>query len=452
MKTKVLFVTTYIVRDLIGNTLVGYTLERKYNFEIKYTNAYDIKNKIIDFNPDILIMDHLTWNFKVKELEFAKNFNIYNIILPTEGLIFKDEIVLSNSGIQHKSYNYIDLYLFWAERQFNTIKKQNLFEDSKLKICGVPRFDFYNSKFDFFSLSNSDFREKYGINNNNPIVLWSTNTPYAGWDKNEIIRRYITRSDFDENYISNYYDDNNNQFDKHSNIIIRLAKDFPNLNFVIKIHPAEKIKHYEDFFQKNNKFSNIYIEYKDPILPFLKNANLLLHRNCTTAAEFWMLNKTTFQLEFNDFKVGNDSIYYSLNQVFNDYEHLKISIQQFFEGNYIDDYKSKKEEFISFYFYKIDGNSHLRVAENIFENFTKYNSKIDSNQRALLLNDLLKKENSKIKNRILSILRGLLGLTSKQSLRFWKKDKPKDKTVGEVEPDVNTINSNYETFDKFLKY
>ena len=72
-----------------------------------------------------------------------------------------------------------------------------------------------------------------------------------------------------------------------------LNKKFPNLNFLVRPHPAENLNYYEQLEKKNN-FSNIKIlKGNDSIIPYIISSEVLIACNCTTSIESFLLNKNS---------------------------------------------------------------------------------------------------------------------------------------------------------------
>src|SRR5262249_51965448 len=95
---KPIFIVPYKTPPPAGHVLVGYHLQKHYGHEVVYTNAYWVRDKILDHAPDALVLDHLSWTFKVDEALFAKNHGMKLLVLPTEGLFQEPEAAVRRAG------------------------------------------------------------------------------------------------------------------------------------------------------------------------------------------------------------------------------------------------------------------------------------------------------------------------------------------------------------------
>ena len=70
-----------------------------------------------------------------------------------------------------------------------------------------------------------------------------------------------------------------------------LNKKFPNINFLVRPHPAENLNYYRELEEKNN-FNNIKVlKSNDSIIPYIISSEVLIACNCTTSVESFLLNK-----------------------------------------------------------------------------------------------------------------------------------------------------------------
>lgn len=180
--------------------------------------------------------------------------------------------------------------LFWGDAQ------RNVFEDSphteKFETVGFPRFDLCKpeaSKVDESSVSS--LRKKYGdfilICGRFAAVNMVADDPSALGSRSYSIRveggalktkekSEILRSMFGS------WGKVALEFSQFVPAIANLALDFPNLNFVLRPHPAEKESFYKDAFMH---FENIFIDKSGDVRPFLRASKALIHSECTTGLE-----------------------------------------------------------------------------------------------------------------------------------------------------------------------
>lgn len=422
MEKKVYFLTPYISRDLPGNVLIGQYLERKYNIQCYYLNGYNVYNKIRDGGFCAIIFDHLQWKFKAEQLRYAKKMGLKTIVLPTEGLSWDEDAVINRLGVSYDVSRYLDLQFSWGTYVDGIIKKKDLLKDTCLSLTGSQRFDFYSKQFLSVMGSKEDFIERNGLKQNQPIILWATNTTMLG--SNEIVKRsrkkYKHNGTFSKKFVEDLIADQKQQFKDQYDVFERLVNANPNWNFVIKVHPAEQIHPYEELASRYP--DRLYLLYNTPIFDVLVFSDILFQRNCTTATEAWMLKKPVLQTEFSDYPRNAHEIFKSGSYVVRNFTETQEAIEFYLNGGeFTPNILSAREEFISRFYYKIDGYSHMRIADEIASLLSDEN--LTQNDISIILENLSRDKSKYIKSqnsRFSNMVKDFLGVDRKKSFRFWK--------------------------------
>ncbi len=202
--------------------------------------------------------------------------------LDEESAIFSSNIEKAyNRHIYNKHcLKYLIKIFTWGEFDTSSIILHNNLNTNIVRMTGNPRFDLSKKKFDFF------YREKFrnqkkqkifincafGLINNYvdqkvDTKLWSIKVKnYPSYEK--------LWSELDE-YESKL-------FPKFIEGIIDLIDHFPNENFVIRPHPIENEKTYENIFKK---YRNVTINKSESIQSEFLGTKLIIHNGCTTAIE-----------------------------------------------------------------------------------------------------------------------------------------------------------------------
>lgn len=180
--------------------------------------------------------------------------------------------------------------LFWGEAQHNIFKDSRHID--KFEISGFPRFDLCKpelSKIDDSGVS--DLKEKYGdfvlICGRFAAVNMVADDPSALGNRSYNIRvegGALETKQKDEILRSMFgaWEKVSMEFSQFVPAVARLAIDFPDLNFVLRPHPAEKESFYKDAF---GHFSNIFIDKSGDVRPFIRASKALIHSECTTGLE-----------------------------------------------------------------------------------------------------------------------------------------------------------------------
>ena len=315
---KILFVVPYKVRDLDGLALVGYHLQNKYGHQVEFSNGYRIENKILKYAPDAIVMDHLVWDFKAKQVRLAKELGMKALVLPTEGFHKDKEEALRIAGKLTQVSRIVDCHFAWGDFVRHAVLEQQLTTEEQIHTTGCPRFDFYREPYLSLMRSRAEFLSQLGISNPEaPLILWATNTTYAWRNQKKMFRRHVSRGSLPEQEVLAYLEDGRTQFRESSRVVIELAKRHPDWNFIIKVHPAEWVNPYVTM---TKDVPNLYLAFDAPIREFLYHCDVLLQRGCTTGTEAWMLNKPVLELEIGRYALAPSKEYVAGNHLVSNLE------------------------------------------------------------------------------------------------------------------------------------
>jgi surface carbohydrate biosynthesis protein len=417
---KILFIVPYRARDLEGLSLVGYHLRSLYGHEPIFSNGYKIERKLLEYGPDAIVFDHLSWNFKVHQARMAKQLGMKVIVLPTEGLFQDQEGAVRRAGSLHNATGLVDLYLTWGDYPRNALLERNLMTSSQVQTVGCPRFDFYREPYLALMKTRAELLQPLGVRNPDaPLILWATNTPYASRNPKKMIHRQVTRARKPEAEVRLHVEDHMTQFHEHSRLVEALARRHPEWNFVVKVHPAEWINPYVEMAKE---IPNLYLAYNVPIRDFLYHCDLLLQRNCTTATEAWMFSKPVLNLEFGKYNRMVREEYRSGNHIVNNLEEADEAIRNYLGKSPISaEQERARQAFIKEFYYRIDGKAGERCADLINQVLTppKYTDLDQEHTRAAVKDAATKRKKAEDTSHV-NRFKDLLGLDRDVSLRFWK--------------------------------
>ncbi len=419
-KRKVLILVPYKARDLESHALVGYYLVRKFGHEVVFTNGYGFEKKILTHSPDVVVMDHLAWNFKVEQARLAKSLGMKVVILPTEGLFQDEEGAVRRAGTLHNGSNLPDKYLTWGDFPRRALLNRQLMTEDQVVTVGCPRFDFYKPPFTKLFRDRSAVLAQLGFADPSaPMILWATNTSYASRSPRKMLRRQMRNAKKPIDEVKNHISDHMVQFAEHSRLVEELAKRNPGWNFIIKVHPAEWVNPYFDI---SERISNIKVAYNMPVREFLYHTDVLLQRNCTTATEAWILGKPTINLEVGNYLRPVREEYSSGTTRVTDLASAESAIIKFLSGASIESNQLKiRDEFIRDFYFETDGKSAERAASAISGIVAASEF---SDEKVLAKDRLVSEKRKKIADdedaSLFNRLKDLLGVRRSQSLRFWK--------------------------------
>lgn len=174
-----------------------------------------------------------------------------------------------------------DLVMLWGEWQKDAEQKRND-KNIPLYVTGNPRFDLLKDYAFLYEDEVAALREKYG-----DYVLISGKYTIANHGENfhkatsDVFR---WKGKFEEN-LKRFYGLTRmtaNKMYAMVELTVHLALNFPEINFIFRPHPSERLETYKDLF---SRIDNIIIVREGSANKYILGAKVLIHDGCTTALE-----------------------------------------------------------------------------------------------------------------------------------------------------------------------
>jgi len=349
-----------IMRDGYGLSYLKILLERK-KYEVLLGNtATNTFFTLFSFLPHIVILPQIEEIKGASLAKYAKALGSKVVVLPTEGAAYpKNNEEAGKYFIKKYSGDYddiTDLWLCWSEGYQNALIKYAGVEPTKVKICGCPRFDIYNEPLSRVLMKREEFCAKYNLDYTKKIVTLPTHFTFAELDVDHAKESIMHVEDYD------YIVKRKNQEIEQRNItlenFVKLAKEFPDVFFILKLHPWEGGEFYINHI-KDSGVNNIKIIKKEYIAHIINNSDVWLHVNCTTAKEAVFMNKPVITLAFLDKYINDLDDFSLLCDIAKTYEEMKEKVIYYLEGGK-PAFGEGIEEYIRERYYKVDGKSTER--------------------------------------------------------------------------------------------
>ena len=356
-------------RDLAGYVYVKKLLEKRgyrallirNNFEEFYSDVY---------NPDAVIMIHLYDSAVSNRAKRLKGRGISIFLMPTEGIPTLKSIRAFAAG-KFSDLSPVDIQFVWSNEMKNIMLEHGIIDKSKIRVIGVPRFDFYKPPLKASLLSKQQLYEKYGFKHDYPLITWATNFTQASF---AIKNRDFIKRDWKKYGLDNILDPEEipkRDFESREIIfenVMRLVEDISDVNLLIKLHPSEDHTYY---YRKVNKLEKrirdrVRIVNREYIWDILNGTDVLIKRSCTTGIEAWLLEKPTIELRLNPNEWYFSPEHAAGSDVVEDYRELRDRILYYLNGGSIPEHiLSARREFIDKWCYEVDGKASLRFVEEI---------------------------------------------------------------------------------------
>ena len=227
---------------------------------------------------------------KLDQINYLKSLGHFNCSIDEEALMITDEEEYFNYRCSKDCISALNLFLAWGKEHKKLIIKKYPELKEKIISAGNSRIDIlkYNKNYEFFS---SEIKNKYG-----EFILFVTkfsryNLKKRGWDSwldMKIANNpNLSQNSYNRIKKSIEFEDKNMKLTMQT--IIKIAKNFPNKNILIRPHPAENIDTWNEFAE-SSKCSNIKIVFTYQSLnPWLLAAEHVISYNCTSSLESLMM-------------------------------------------------------------------------------------------------------------------------------------------------------------------
>lgn len=321
-------------------------------------------NKIVKFilehfplDAMILPSDSFFWIREV--IYLLKEKNIPTIVIDKEGIISPYFFKVHPLEIRQRFPFISDWIIVWSKRQKDFWMRSGVAEN-QIKIVGQPRSDFFYRKDKWLSKKELDLAQ------DKKVVLFFT------YDKDA----YIPKEIFENGEVS--WEE---MREETHNVIIKLAKMYPDVQFVVKLHPQQTDISYINKFFSRTHLNNIKIIGGASLSnQLLVNADIIVGFQTTGMIEAMLLDKPILYTFWgNSIAVLMDEIipFHKSNcvEVIDSPKRLEEKIEYYIstsEKGVPEKTKLEREKFVMQYFHNPDGKTGIRILETIEELVKEY--------------------------------------------------------------------------------
>jgi surface carbohydrate biosynthesis protein len=416
---KVLILVPNKLRDLEGHALVAYHLKYRHGYQVRFCSDQQIQDKLLEEAPDALVLDYLGIDSRVTQAALAKSLGVKVFVLPTAGFFLDSEGEARRAGkwLNRSVSQFVDCYFTWGHYAREVLLEYGLMSEPQLMTVGCPRFDLYAEAFQALIGSRAELMDHLGIANSQaPLIIWPTNCYFVRLN-NPKLMAHGKRPGAE---IRAELEDDETQNREMSQLLLALARQHRDWNFIIKVHPSEFEKPYLGLTAQR---PNLRIACGVGIRELLYHSDVLLQRWSTTATEAWMLGKPVIEYSAGHYNLKEPQEYLNCNDVVTSIDHADQTIERYLMGQQISPEQQRaRDAFISKLYYRIDGKAAERCAEVINKAlsppiYTDENH--DETQTAVHCEYLNWKrwQNRRLANRV----KDAVHIDRQVSLRFWRR-------------------------------
>lgn len=202
-----------------------------------------------------------------------------------EGLLFFSSAMYNKLRLNRDALEGIEYFFCWGEVHKQTIIEWFPEYEGKLLVCGNPRADLMRHEYrDFYTPQVEKIKKQYG-----KILLINTNFAFCNHFRSEqalhsMLQSYPLASE--KGYIEGWIQYQQEGFDTFHRIIPQLARRYPEYTIIIRPHPSENFRPWRELAEN---FPNLVVNGEGNVHEWIIAADALLHDNCTTAVEAFIL-------------------------------------------------------------------------------------------------------------------------------------------------------------------
>jgi len=244
-----------------------------------------------------------------KHYKQIKSYGNSISVFDEEGLFSFDQ-QFSNRRIGQNNFELIENYFLWGEENRNELLMKFKSVEEKLVLAGNQRIELLKEPMINLFLDNANkIKEKYGS-----FILVTTKFPKVNFikrpDLQDFVEHQIQKGWLFNNHLVECATKSHNHEKQNLKHLISLVQNLsikkPKETIIVRPHPNEDYSTYDEAFKK---FKNIkIIKDHDNTNNWIAASKYLIHFNCTTGLEAFLLNKRSFN--FMPFK--DESVEYNL--------------------------------------------------------------------------------------------------------------------------------------------
>ncbi|MEO0510377.1 MAG: surface carbohydrate biosynthesis protein [Verrucomicrobiota bacterium] len=351
-------------RDLLGAALIGHHLE-KLGVQTRLEPIESWRSCIYAWKPDMVIFNHLLHSHVTELSSKLKEWNVLVGCLLNEGLAFSEDSRRYFSEPQYPDV-HCDLFLAWNKPHEEMLRDYKFTSPRENAVAiGIPRFDFYHEPW-------SAYYEEPRKSDRIRVLLNTTFGLSHFYHRSSEERKSLYRSlgegkipvalDYDK-MIDDHFRGRERMID-----YLRPLLESDKFQISLRPHPREDASYYEDLVGglSENHRNLIKVEPNKPIFSAILNSDITLNcEDCTTSAESWIAGKPTVTLLFEKNPAFFTEFYKKCSPNLEDPDKLVSLIEREIKEPRQEDFREVRKDYLDRWFFKSDGKSAIRAAEEI---------------------------------------------------------------------------------------
>ncbi len=360
-------------RDLPGIVLVAQELAQR-GHQVYLTPFNLLTPEIQALVPDMVVMPHLKHNVTPKAHNYLR-LGIHVAVLDTEGGPYKSldyyrQLLTRDAELRDQ----ISLVCAWGHLRRDYCVAQGLFREDQLRITGSPRHDLFHQSWRKQALESSrDY-----VTTKDPFFLVATNFTYANprfQSRENELKMAVEEFQISEQEARGYIEDQQCILEGFLEMTDHITETVPGATTVFRPHPFENLETYEKGLRPRD---NLQVKLEGSIEGWVMRARALIQRDSTTAIDAAIAGVPVLTPDWLPTSFGVPEIGQVSDGCAN-LEEMREKLAAILQNRYEPDTALSQaiDNVIEGYYYKLDGQSHMRAAAAIDEAASRITSRPD---------------------------------------------------------------------------
>jgi surface carbohydrate biosynthesis protein len=209
--------------------------------------------------------------------------------LDEEGLVYFDAETYRQLRIHPPSLEKADVFFAWGKDQAEVMIPEVGALAERIRLTGNPRFDLLRPELRMaYDKDVAGLRNAYGR-----IILINTSFSFANSANDaKALQQTFSQYPIEESrpgFFAGWTAAQNNVLQSFQEVLPLVRKRFPEHAIIIRPHPSEGLQLWQEL---SRSMSNTAVIREGNVVPWLLAADVLVHWNCTTAIEAFLLGKS----------------------------------------------------------------------------------------------------------------------------------------------------------------
>lgn len=354
---RVCLVVDHPLRDLDGLVLLGMQLSRE-GADAFLVPMYQL-NEVFLLRPDLVLVNYVR-PVNAYFIKACNNSGIRVGVLDTEGGVLKDVEQFARSVCAASEGLDIDLYCAWGEKQYSALSSCRNLRNSVMVETGCPRYDFtaapWNRALPHIPV---DLERFILVNTNFPVI-----SPRFQSGSKEM-KELANSGRYTESQIADLVKQSTYARGEMVRAIQDIAGRMPDAAFILRPHPFENRDFYVQTFSGH---ANVHVIQSGGVLPWIERAVAVVHHNCATAIESFMMGREPIHMAWIDTPMIEQPASVSVSLHAASTEHLESLLRELWQGLPVTIPSAtldKRKQIIRDWFHANDGNAAMRVTHAV---------------------------------------------------------------------------------------